>query len=52
VERWWWTKESGRKVKFNRDGVDGGLKLRSPTKITLNIGARKSDSEIKSCITS
>ena len=40
-----------RRVKFNRDGVDGGLKLRSPPKITLDISVRKSDSKVKSCIT-
>ena len=38
VERWW-TKESGSRAKFNRDGVDGGLKLRSASKITLDISA-------------
>jgi hypothetical protein len=50
VDRWWWMKESGRRMKFNRDGVDGGLKLHSPSKITLDISAHKSDSKIKNCI--
>jgi len=47
-QRWWWREGGGRRrVKFNRDGVDGGLKLRSPSKITLDMSACKSDSKIK-----
>ena len=42
-------KESGRRVKFNRDVVDGGFKLRFHSKITLNMSAHKSDSKIKNC---
>jgi hypothetical protein len=47
VERWWWVKEGGKRAKFNRDGVDGGLKLRSPSKITFDIDICESDSRIK-----
>ena len=47
VERWWWTKESGRRMKFNRDGVDGGFKLRFPSKIMFDISTCKSDSKLK-----
>ena len=50
VERWWWAKEGGRRVKFNHDGVDGRLKLRSSSKITLDISVYKSDSKIKEFI--
>ena len=50
VERWWWAKESGSRVKFNRDGVDGGFKLRPSSKITLDIRVCKSDSKVKSVI--
>jgi hypothetical protein len=44
VERWWWTKEDDS----NHDGVDGGLKLCSPSKITRDINACRSDDKIKS----
>ena len=47
VERWWWMKESGRRMKFNRDGVDGRFKLCSPSKITFDISTCKSDSKLK-----
>jgi hypothetical protein len=47
VERWWWVKESGRRAKFNRDGVDGRLKLRSPSKITFDMDVCTLDNEIK-----
>jgi hypothetical protein len=43
VERWWWMKESGRRAKFNHDGIDAGFKLRSPPKIMLDISACMSD---------
>jgi len=50
VERWWWAKESGSRVKFNPDEVDGRLKLRSSSKITLDISVCKSDSKIRNVI--
>jgi hypothetical protein len=50
VERWWWVKESGKRAKFNRDGVDGELKLRSPSKIMFDMDVCESDSEIKDSI--
>ena len=45
--------ERGERTKINRDvvdGGDGGLKLRSPSKIMFDIGACNSDNELKFCI--
>jgi hypothetical protein len=36
-----------KESEFNRDGIDGGLKLRSPSKITLDMSACMSDSKVK-----
>jgi hypothetical protein len=38
------------RTKINRDVVDGGLKLRSPTKITFDMNAYQSDNKVKNCI--
>jgi hypothetical protein len=35
------------RTKINHDGIDVGLKLRSPAKIALDIGARQFDNKIK-----
>ena len=48
-QRWWWKDERDR-AKINHDGSDGGLKLRSPLKITFDMNACASDSKIKTCI--
>jgi len=40
----------GERTKINRDVVDGGLKLRSPSKIAFDINAGLFDNEIKSCV--
>ena len=37
-------KEREERTKINRDGVDGGLELRSPSKIMRDISACTSDS--------
>ena len=47
--RWWW-KDKRERSKINRDGVDGELKLRSPSQITFDMSTRKSNSKIKNCI--
>jgi hypothetical protein len=39
-----------RRVKFNHDGVDVQLKLRSPSKITFDIHTCNSDDKIKNWI--
>jgi len=44
--RWWWWDER-RWTKINRDAVDGGLKLRLPTKIAFDINAASCDNKIK-----
>ena len=43
-------KESGRKGKFNRDGVDGGLKLHSTSKIMFDMDVCNLDNKIKNCV--
>ena len=48
--RWWWRKNERGRTKINRDAVDVAFKLRSPPKITLDIGACQSDNKIKSII--
>jgi hypothetical protein len=48
--RWWW-KDERERAKINLDGVDAGFKLRSPSKITLDISVSEADSKIKDCIT-
>jgi hypothetical protein len=48
--RWWWWRNEGGRTKINRDVVDGGLKLRSPSKIAFDISVRFFDSEIKNDI--
>ena len=50
VERWWWVKESGRRGKFNRDGVDGGLKLCSPSKIMFDMDVCNLNNKIKNWV--
>ena len=47
--RWWW-KDKRERSKINCDGVDGELKLRSPSQITFDMNAHKSDSKIKNGI--
>ena len=47
--RWWW-KDKREWSKINRDGVDGELKLHSPSQITFNMNAHKSNSKIKNGI--
>jgi len=51
---WWWrdvvNEGEWKESEFNRDGVDGGFKLRSPSKITLDMSACISDSKIKNGI--
>jgi len=37
--------------EINRDGVDGGLKLRSPSMIVFDMNARSCDNKIKIGIT-
>jgi hypothetical protein len=39
-----------RRTKINRDAVDGGLKVRCPSKIAFDITACTSDREVKNCI--
>jgi hypothetical protein len=40
---WWWRNETN----INRDAVDVGFKLRSPSMITFDMNAFRSDSKIK-----
>ena len=46
----WWQKDEREWAKINCDGVDGRLKLQSPSQITFDMNACKSDSQIKICI--
>ena len=43
-------RKRGGCTKVNCDGVDGGLKLRLPSQITLDMSTRVPDNKIKSCI--
>jgi hypothetical protein len=43
--RWWWW--AGGRTNINRDGVDVGFKLHSPSKIALDIGVHWFDKTIK-----
>jgi hypothetical protein len=44
---WLWWKNEGGRTKINRDVVDGGLKLRSPSKIAFDMSVSLFDSKIK-----
>jgi hypothetical protein len=42
--------EQGERTKINHDGVDGGLKLCSPSEIVFDMNVYLFDSKIKICV--
>jgi hypothetical protein len=50
MQGWWWWRNEGGRTKINCDVVDGGLKLRSPTKIMFDMNTYKSNNDNKNCI--